>query len=164
MKWVTRERPKIDRIACPWLITRFIDRDPEFLFVPPGEVLAVARGQNAIPYDVPKVELSHVGELCSFDAFLRKYELDDPALAELAVIVRGADTARPELAPQAAGLLAISLGLSHTYRDDHEMLQHGLVMYDALYAWCRHARGETHTWNPALLGAYGGSQAQQGSR
>lgn len=164
MKWVTRERPKIDRIACPWLITRFIDRNPEFLFVPPGEVLPVARDQDAIPYDVPNVELSHVGELCSFDAFLRKYELDDPALAELAVIVRGADTARPELAPQAAGLLAISLGLSHTYRDDHEMLQHGLVMYDALYAWCRHARSETHTWNPAALGAYGGSQMPQGSR
>jgi len=162
MKWVTRERPKIDRIACPWLITRFIDSDPEFLFVPPGEVLAVARDQGAIPYDVPNVELSHVGELCSFDAFLRKYELDDPALAELAIIVRGADTARPELAPQAAGLLAISLGLSHIWRDDHEMLQQGLVMYDALYAWCRHARGETHTWNPAALGAYGGSQAPQG--
>jgi len=159
MKWVTRERPKIDRIACPWLIARFIDRDPEFLFVPPGEVLAVARDGAAIPYDVPNVELSHVGELCSFDAFLRKYELADPALAELAVIVRGADTARPELAPQAAGLLAVSLGLSHLYRDDHEMLKHGMVIYDALYAWCRHARGETHTWNPAALGAYGAAPA-----
>ena len=160
MKWVTRERPKIDRIACPWLITRFIDREPEFLFVPPGEVLALARDGAAIPYDVPNVELSHVGELCSFDAFLRKYRLgDDPALAELAVIVRGADTARPELAPQAAGLLAVSLGLSHLYRDDHEMLKHGMVVYDALYAWCRHARGETHTWNPAALGAYGAAPA-----
>jgi len=159
MKWVTRERPKIDRIACPWLIARFIDREPEFLFVPPGEVLAVARDGAAIPYDVPNVELSHVGELCSFDAFLRKYELADPALAELAVIVRGADTARPELAPQAAGLLAVSLGLSHLYRDDHEMLKHGMVIYDALYAWCRHARGETHTWNPAALGAYGAAPA-----
>lgn len=153
MKWVTRERPKIDRIACPWLIARFIDHEPEFLFVPPADVLAVARARDAIPYDVPDVELSHVGDLCSFDAFLCKYRLDDPALAELAVIVRAADTARPELAPQAAGLLAISLGLSYTYRDDHEMLQHGLVMYDALYAWCRHARGETHTWNPAALRA-----------
>ena len=160
MKWVTRERPKIDRIACPWLVARFIDRDPEFLFVPPGEVLAVACGGAAIPYDVPNVELSHDGELCSFDAFLRKYRLvDDPALAELAVIVRGADTARPELAPQAAGLLAVSLGLSHLYRDDHEMLKHGIVIYDALYAWCRHARGETHTWNPAALGAYGAAPA-----
>ena len=159
MKWVTRERPKIDRIACPWLIARFIDREPEFLFVPPGEVLAVARDGAAIPYDVPNVELSHDGELCSFDAFLRKYGLADPALAELAVIVRGADTARPELAPQAAGLLAVSLGLSHLYRDDHEMLKHGIVIYDALYAWCRHARGETHTWNPAALGAYGAAPA-----
>ena len=160
MKWVTRERPKIDRIACPWLIARFIDREPEFLFVPPGEVLAVARDGAAIPYDVPNVELSHVGELCSFDAFLRRYRLgDDAALAELAVIVRGADTARPDLAPQAAGLLAVSLGLSHLYRDDHEMLKHGMVIYDALYAWCRHARGETHTWNPAALGAYGATPA-----
>ena len=154
MKWVTRERPKIDRIACPWLIARFIDREPEFLFVPPADVLAIARDLGAIPYDVPNVELTHVGELCSFDAFLRKYQLDDPALAELAVIVRGADTARPELAPQAPGLLAISLGLSHLYCDDHEMLKYGLVMYDALYAWCRHARGETHTWNPAAIGTY----------
>jgi len=155
MKWVTRERPKIDRIACPWLIARFIDREAEFLFVPAGEVLAVAHANAAIPYDVPNVELSHVGELCSFDAFLRKYSLrNDPSLEELAVIVRGADTGRPELAPQAAGLLAVSLGLSHLYRDDHEMLKHGMVIYDALYAWCRHARGETHTWNPAALGAY----------
>ena len=160
MKWVTRERPKIDRIACPWLIARFIDREPEFLFVPPGQVLAVAHDGAAIPYDVPNVELSHVGELCSFDAFLRRYRLgDDAALAELAVIVRGADTARPDLAPQAAGLLAVSLGLSHLYRDDHEMLKHGMVIYDALYAWCRHARGETHTWNPAALGAYGAAPA-----
>jgi hypothetical protein len=159
MKWVTRERPKIDRIACPWLITRFIDREAEFLFVAPADVLATARDREAIPYDVPNVELSHIGELCSFDAFLRKYVLDDPALAELAVIVRGADTARPELAPQAAGLLAISLGLSHLYRDDQEMLRYGLVMYDALYAWCRHARGETHTWNPAAIGDYAGRTA-----
>lgn len=156
MKWVTRERPKIDRIACPWLIARFIDRNPEFLFVPPAQVLTVASRDDAIPYDIPDVELSHVGERCSFDAFLRKYELTDAALAELAVIVRGADTARLELAPQAAGLLAISLGLSYNHRDDHEMMRHGFVMYDALYAWCRHARGETHTWNPAALAAYAG--------
>lgn len=156
MRWVTRERPKIDRIACPWLIARFIDNEPEFLFVPPADVLSTASDRSAIPYDIPDVELSHVGELCSFDAFLLKYRLDDPALAELAIIVRGADTARPELAPQAAGLLAISLGLSHLYHDDHEMLKHGVVIYDALYAWCRHARGETHTWNPAAMGAYRG--------
>jgi hypothetical protein len=156
VRWVTRERPKIDRIACPWLIARFIDNEPEFLFVPPADVLSTASDRSAIPYDIPDVELSHVGELCSFDAFLLKYRLDDPALAELAIIVRGADTARPELAPQAAGLLAISLGLSHLYHDDHEMLKHGVVIYDALYAWCRHARGETHTWNPAAMGAYRG--------
>ncbi len=137
-----------------WLIARFIDREPEFLFVPPAEVLRAARDQDAIPYDVPDVELSHVDDRCSFDAFLLKYRLDDAALAELAVIVRGADTDRPELAPQAAGLLAISLGLSQLYRDDHAMLEHGMVVYDALYAWCRHARGETHTWNPAAIGSY----------
>lgn len=148
MRWVTRERPKIDRVACPWLIARFIDADAEFVFVPPGEVLRVAETTGAIPFDVEGVELSHEGPLCSFDAFLRKYRLDDPALHELAVIVRAADTARLDLAPQAAGLLAISLGLSHTFRDDQEQLRHGFVVYDALYAWCRNVREETHTWNP----------------
>lgn len=151
MQWVTRERPKIDRIACPWLIRRFIDPESEFLFVPPGEVLSVARTAGATPYDVPDVELSHVGELCSFDAFLRKYALDDPALADLAQIVRGADTARLDLAPQSAGLLAISLGLSQLFEDDHEMLRHGMVVYDALYAWSKQAQGERHTWNPDAL-------------
>ncbi len=148
MKWVTRERPKIDRIACPWLVQRFIDKEPEFLYVPSKEVLDVARNTGAIPYDVPDVELSHEGPLCSFDAFLKKYRLDDSALGDLAVIVRGADTGRLDLAPQAAGLLALSLGLSNLYADDHEMLRHGMVMYDALYAWCRSARGETHGWPP----------------
>jgi hypothetical protein len=141
MKWVTRERPKIDRIACPWLVARFIDRDPEFLFVPAAEVARVARETGAIAYDVPGVELSHVGELCSFDAFLATYRLDDPALAQLATIVRGADTSRLDLTPQSAGLYAISLGLSYRFGDDHEMLRHGLVMYDALYAWCRSCQG-----------------------
>ena len=148
MKWVTRARPKIDRVACPWLITRFIDRDAEFLFVPPGDVQHVARDTGATPFDVEGVELTHDGPLCSFDAILRKYELHDPALDELAVIVRGADTARLDLAPQAAGLLAISLGLSRNFSDDHEMLRHGFVIYDALYAWSRFVRDETHTWNP----------------
>jgi hypothetical protein len=150
MKWVTRERPKIDRIACPWLVARFIDDEADFLYVPADRVLEVAAETGAIPYDVPGVELSHVGELCSFDAFLTKYGLDgDPALRELAVIVRGADTARLDLAPQAAGLLALSLGLSALFRDDdHEALRHGMVMYDALYAWLREARGETHGWPP----------------
>jgi hypothetical protein len=150
MKWVTRERPKIDRIACPWLVTRFIDREPEFLFVPPGRVTTVAAETGAIPYDVPGVELSHVGELCSFDTFLKRYGLKDPALDQLAVIVRGADTGRPELAPQAAGLLAVSLGLSAVFADDHEMLRHGLVVYDALYAWCRSCQAETHGWPPQM--------------
>jgi hypothetical protein len=148
MRWVTRERPKIDRVACPWLITRFIDPAAEFLFVPAVEVLAVAARTGAIPFDVEGVELSHEGPLCSFDAILKKYRLTDPALQELAVIVRGADTARLDLAPQAAGLLAISLGLSHNFTDDHEQLRHGFVLYDALYAWARHVRDETHTWNP----------------
>ena len=149
MRWITRERPKIDRVACPWLIARFIDREPEFLFVPAGDVMRVATETAAIPYDVEGVELSHGGPLCSFDAFLAKYDLaGDAALAQLAVIVRGADTARMDLAPECAGLLAVSLGLSRLYRDDHEQLRHGFLVYDALYAWLREARGETHTWNP----------------
>ena len=148
MKWVTRERPKVDRIACPWLIARFIDDEPEFLYVPRDRVLAVAEETGAVPYDVPGVELSHVGELCSFDAFLRKYGLDDPALHELATIVRGADTARLDLAPQAPGLLALSLGLSARFEDDHEMLRYGMVVYDALYAWLTKAHDEGHGWPP----------------
>ena len=136
MKWITRERPKIDRIACPWLVARFIDRDAEFLYVPAGDVLRIAEETGAIPYDIPGVELSHVGELCSFDAFLAKYGLSDSALKQLAVIVRGADTSQLELTPQSPGLYALSLGLSQNFLDDHEMLRHGMVMYDALYAWC----------------------------
>lgn len=147
MKWVTRERPKIDRIACPWLITRFIDKGAEFLYVPADQVLAVAETSGATPYDIPDVEYSHVGALCSFDAFISKHNLTDPALLQLAVIVRGADTARLDIAPQAAGLLALSLGLSHNFADDHAMLAQGMVMYDALYAWCRHTQQETHSWN-----------------
>jgi hypothetical protein len=149
MKWITRERPKIDRIACPWLVTRFIDKEPEFLYVPSGDVLSVADKTKAIPYDIPGVELTHEGELCSFDAFLKKYRLDDPALGRLALIVRGADTSRLELTPQSAGLYALSLGLSHDFADDHEMLKHGMVMYDALYAWCIHCESESHNWPPA---------------
>jgi hypothetical protein len=148
MKWVTRARPKIDRIACPWLVARFIDPGAEFLYVPAEEVLAVAERTGAIPYDIPGVELSHEGELCSFDAFLQRYELSEPALHHLAVIVRGADTSRLDLAPQSAGLFAISLGLSAVFADDHELLQAGLVMYDALYAWCRSLQAETHNWPP----------------
>lgn len=148
MKWITRQRPKIDRVACPWLIARAIDRDPEFLFAAPDDVIRIATETGAIPYDVEGAELSHDGPLCSFDALLKRYELDEPALQSLAVIVRGADTAHLELAPQCAGLLAISLGLSRLYADDHEQLRHGFVVYDALYAWLREAKDETHTWNP----------------
>ena len=150
MKWVTRERPKIDRIACPWLILRFIDAEAEFLYVPAPQVLEVARATGATPYDIPGVEMSHVGERCSFDAFLAKHGLADPALQQLAVIVRGADTSRLDLSPQSAGLYALSLGLSQVFADDHEMLRHGLVMYDALYAWCRACQGETHAWPPKM--------------
>ncbi len=136
MKWVTRERPKIDRIACPWLVARFIDEAPEFLYVPAGEVMKTAADAGAIPYDVAGVELGHHGERCSFDAFIEKYRLDDPGLARLAKIVRAADTGRPELAKEAAGLKAISQGLSLNFADDHEMLEHGMAVYDALYAYC----------------------------
>lgn len=150
MKWITREHPKIDRIACPWLIARFIDQAPEFLYVPSNEVLSVAEKTGATPYDIPNVELSHVGELCSFDAFLMKYKLTDPALQQLAVIVRGADTSKLDLTPQSAGLYAMSLGLSSNFADDHEMLKHGMVMYDALYAWCKNCQKETHNWPPKM--------------
>ena len=148
--WVTRERPKIDRIACPWLIRRFIDPEASFLYVPTERVFDVAATAGATAYDIPGAEpFSHDGELCSFDAFLRIYEIRDAALDTLAVIVRGADTARLDLAPQAAGLLALSLGLSENFPGDHTMLEHGLTMYDALYAWCRTCQGETHNWTPA---------------
>jgi rhodanese-related sulfurtransferase len=148
--WITRERPKIDRIACPWLITRFIDTAPQFVFAPAEQVLGEAERLGAIPYDIPGADLSHRGELCSFDAFLADYGRTEPALHHLAVIVRGADTSRLDLAPQAAGLLAVSLGLSANYPDDHEMLRHGLVLYDALYTWCRSLTHETHGWPPAV--------------
>ena len=148
MKWITREHPKIDRVACPWLIARFVDREAEFLFAPPADVVRLASERGATPFDVEGVELSHDGPRCSFDALLAAYRLTDSGLEDLAVIVRGADTARLDLAPQCAGLLAISLGLSHNFPDDHEMLRHGFVVYDALYAWLTQRRHETHTWNP----------------
>lgn len=151
MQWITRERPKIDRIACPWLIARFIDETPDFLYVPAADVLRIARDTGAIPYDIPGVELTHVGELCSFDAFLSAYQLGhDPALQHLARIVRGADTSRLDMTPESSGLYAISLGLSHVFADDLAMLEHGLVMYDALYAWCKHCQNETHNWPPNM--------------
>ena len=136
MKWITRERPKIDRIACPWLVARFVDKAPEFLYVPGSDVMRIAAETGATPYDVPGVELGHHGDRCSFDAFIAKYRLDDKGLNKLALIVRGADCGAPHLASEAAGLLAISKGLSLNFSEDHEMLKHGMVMYDALYAWC----------------------------
>lgn len=147
-RWITRERPKVDRIACPWLISRFIDRNAEFLYVPSTDVRKMAAQEHAIPYDVPDVTFSHEGERCSFDAFMRLFRLTDPALLHLADIVRGADTDRPEIAPQAAGLAALSLGLSRLIGDDHAQLRQGMVMYDALYLWCKEGQDERHTWNP----------------
>jgi rhodanese-related sulfurtransferase len=150
--WVTRERPKIDRIACPWLIRRFIDPEAKFLFAPTERVFAIAAETGAAPYDIPGAEpFSHDGELCSFDAFLKVYGVETPALNALALIVRGADTARLELTPQSPGLLAISLGLSAIYADDHAMLERGMTVYDALYAWCRDCRDQGHDWNPAAM-------------
>lgn len=148
--WVTRERPKIDRIACPWLVARFIDPQARFLFVPAAEVLQVAEQTGAMPFDIPGVALSHVGPLCSFDAFLERYALQTPALRQLAGIVRGADTGQLDLTPQSAGLYAFSLGLSKRFADDQEMLGHGMVMYDALHTWCEQGQGETHNWPPAM--------------
>lgn len=148
MKWITRERPKIDRIACPWLIKNFVDPDAEFIFVPRNEVVASAALLDAIPFDVPGVEYSHEGEFCTFDFIVRKHKLNDPALMQVATIVRGADTDRFELAPQAAGLWAISAGLSYNYVNDHEQLEAGMVIYDALYSWAKYVQEERHAWNP----------------
>jgi hypothetical protein len=151
MKWVTRERPVIDRIACPWLIARFIDKEPEFLFAAPDQVRRVAEETGATPYDVPGVEFTHVGEGCSFDTFVSKYGLDrDPAIVTIAAIVRGADTDRHDLTPQSAGLLAISMGLRDVTPDDHEVLRHGFTIYDALYAWASGRKAETHSWPPVM--------------
>ena len=146
-RWVTRIRPKIDRIACPWLVRRFIDPDAEFLFVEPAYVVDVAKEVGGIPYDIEGVELGHEGPLCTFDTMIKRFGLADPALDTLALIVRGADTARLDLAPEAAGLLAVSLGNSALAGgDDRRALTLGFPVYDALYAWARHARGETHNW------------------
>ena len=145
MQWLSREHPGIDQIASPWLIARFIDDTPDFLFVPPGDVLRIANETGAIPYDVPNAELTTANELCSFDELLDKYYLaGDPALQLMAGIVRGASTSRLELTPQSSGLRAISLGLSRIFADDRELLEYGMVKYDALYAWCLSCQPETH--------------------
>ena len=148
-RWVTRARPKIDRIACPWLIRRFIDPQATFLYVDPEWVRETAEEFDAIAYDVPDTDYSHDGALCSFDTFVARFGITDPAVAHVARIVRGADTARLDLEPQAAGLLAMSLGLSAAYHDDHAMLERGMVLYDGLYAWSRGAAAETHNWPSA---------------
>jgi len=150
-RWVTRARPKIDRIACPWLIRRFLDPAAEFFYVPNAEVRAFAAANAATAYDIPDVPYSHVGAACSFDAFIRIHGIKDPALDLLASIVRGADTDVLTLAPQAPGLLALSLGLSKMIADDLAMLRWGMLVYDSLYAWCRDGRGETHGWNPSTM-------------
>ena len=151
--WVTRRRPKIDRIACPWLIRRFIDPEALILYVDPAQVAGVAKETGAVAFDTEDAPITHRGPLCSFDDLIDIFGLDAPALPRLAEIVRGADTARFDLAPQAAGLLAVSLGLSRLWTDDHAMLAQGIAVYDALYAWCRDAYEETHTWTGATAGA-----------
>lgn len=144
--WVTRARPKIDRIACPWLIRRFVDPTAVFLFVTPSDVLLVGERYNATPFDIEGVHFSHRGETCTFDTMLDEFQLDAPPLLHLAKIVRGADTARLDLAPEAAGLVAASLGLSRMFKDDLAQLDAAMTLYDALYRWCRDATGETHNW------------------
>ncbi len=151
LRWVTRARPKIDRIACPWLIRRFIDSAAEFFYVPNTEVREFAAKNGATAYDVPDVTYTHVGPECSFDAFIRIHGLEHPALDALATIVRGADTSAMHLAAQAQGLLSVSLGLSAMFADDHTMLKWGMLVYDSLYAWCREAQSETHGWYPEKL-------------
>jgi rhodanese-related sulfurtransferase len=144
--WVTRHRPKIDRIACPWLIRRFVDPDARFLFVSPGELIGVAERYGATPFDIENTFWSHRGEQCTFDTMLDEFALHTPALDRLAAVIRGADTNRHDLAPQAAGLLAISVGLSRQYRDDQTQLEAGLGLYDALYRWARDGSDEGHDW------------------
>jgi hypothetical protein len=150
MKWITRERPKIDRIACPWLIKNFVDKEAEFIYVPKENVFTEAGNLSAIPYDIPGAEYSHEGEYCTFDFIIKKHELTDDALQRIALIVRGADTDRFDLAPQAAGLWAISAGLSYNNKDDYEMLETGIKIYDALYSWAKYVQDEKHTWQPVL--------------
>jgi hypothetical protein len=145
VKWVTRERPAVDRIACPWLIRRFVDKDAEFLYAPSDQVQAVAKREGATPYDVPNAELGHHGDECSFDAIIKKYQLNDPALSRLALIVRGADTSANDLTPESRGLLAIAQGFRMAYQDDHQQLAAESPVYDALYAYCQQQETENTT-------------------
>jgi AraC-like DNA-binding protein len=144
MRWITRERPKIDRIACPWLIKRFIDPQAEIIYVPHTQVLEKAKALDAIPFDMPGVEYTHYADQCTFDYFIKKHKLDDPALDRVASIVRGADTDRHDFAPQAAGLEAIFSGLSYNSKNDQELLELGMIIYDGLYSWAKHLYNLKH--------------------
>ncbi len=148
MKWITRERPKIDRIACPWLIKRFIDDKAEFIYAPFEQVLKLAKKMNAIPFDIPGVEFTHYGSDCSFDYFIKKYKIKDRGVLAMAPIIRAADTDHHELAPHSTGLWAISAGLSHNFKNDQELLQQGMILYDALYSWAMDLQKEKHTQQP----------------
>src|ERR1051326_3464208 len=148
MKWITREHPKIDRIVCPWLIKRFIDKDAEIIYVPFDEVMTKAKELNATPFDVPNVEFSHYNDECTFDYFLKKYAIKDAALHVIAPIVRGADTDRHDISPQASGLWAISAGLAYNYKDDKQLLQQGRLIYDALYSWAKYLKDQKHLQQP----------------
>lgn len=148
MKWITREKPRIDRIACPWLIRNFIDKDAEFIYVPFKEIKAKAKKLNAIPFDVPDVEFTHYDDQCTFDYFVKKYKIKDPAVQKMAAIVRGADTDRHDLASQCSGLWAISAGLAYNFSNDHQLLEKGMMLYDALYSWAKHLQKEKHAQQP----------------
>ncbi|OXB15321.1 chromate resistance protein ChrB domain-containing protein [Flavobacterium tructae] len=147
MKWITRERPKIDRIACPWLIRNFVDPEAEFIYVPFDQVLDKAKELNAVPFDIPNVEFTHYQEQCTFDYIVKKYKIEDPAISIMAGIVRGADTDRHEIAKESAGLWAVSAGLSHNITDDYKLLETGMVLYDALYSWASHLYKQKHLEN-----------------
>jgi hypothetical protein len=147
MKWITRERPKIDRIACPWLIQKFVDPEAEFIYVPFDEVIVKAKELNAIPFDIPNVEFTHYNEECTFDYIVKKYQINDPAVLIMSKIVRGADTDRHEIAKESAGLWAISAGLSHNLTNDSELLKNGMMIYDALYSWATHLYKQNHLQN-----------------
>ena len=147
MKWITRERPKIDRIACPWLIRKFVDKEAEFIYVPFTEVLVKAKELEAIPFDIPNVEFTHYNEHCTFDYIVKKYKIEDPAILIISDIVRGADTDRHDIATESAGLWAISAGLSYNFNDDYKLLESGMVIYDALYSWATHLHKQNHLQN-----------------
>ena len=147
MKWITRERPKIDRIACPWLIRKFVDPEAEFIYVPYDIVLEKAKELNAIPFDIPNVEFTHYDEYCTFDYIVKKYQINDPAISIIAGIVRGADTDRHDIAKESAGLWAISAGLSYNIQDDYKLLEQGIILYDALYSWASHLYKQNHLQN-----------------